>query len=741
MTATRKPGLGKAPRLKDAAEFDKWAQRVTEIIQVYEGVKGDRTKLDRVVTWRDFEDAGFDLAAAGAGGSGSGGSGGSGAVPPYTAPSAPTGLAITPGFSCLFLRWDVAEYFYLSHTEIWRAEVDNLGDAVKVLDATGNMAADQVGASSPVYFYWIRYVSTSGQVGPWNAVAGVSGQTALDPEILLNALTGQLTESQLYQDLVDRIDLIEPLGASLSTVQDRLNNTDGTGLSLEGLALEVQTLVVSGGSGEALAQSAYNKAVALETRAGDVGGTGVTLETLGINFESLSSQISNPATGLSALATAVNDTQTQVTSQGGDLTTLANNYSGLSAILASAQGDIAAQSSSLNIAHATISTIAGVVNGHTTSINQISTTVNGHTAAIELEAETRANDVGQLNAKYTLRLDVNGRVVGWTANNNGQTGELIVVADKFAIAPVATDPGADDGAPFYHLTAPTEIDGVLVPAGTYMKAAYIADATITNAKIGSVSVDKITGDVAEFIQGNFNELKSTNFNEVGRTGFQLSVNGAHKIFGGAGSEVVANEIRSNNYVSGLSGFRLAADGFFEARNAYVRGDVEATSIKADAANVVSTLHLRGNAVTIANSDYVIAAGLPAGVWVTVLTITFDFSGASAGQAVQVLADLTTTHTDVAPVVGTEKYTRVAWSLTRNGVEVMHSDQVSAIVKGGGTSDGVNFSLYRRFALRMDAPGSGIHTYRLNAYVTLKGSSYYLALTKIEGVVSLVGAKR
>jgi hypothetical protein len=63
-----------------------------------------------------------------------------------------------------------------------------------------------------------------------------------------------------------------------------------------------------------------------------------------------------------------------------------------------------------------------------------------------------------------------------------------VIADRFSIAPVATNPSAVDGSPFFVLTAPQVIGGVTVPAGTYMKSAFIHDATITTAKIADASI-------------------------------------------------------------------------------------------------------------------------------------------------------------------------------------------------------------------------------------------------------------
>ena len=49
--------------------------------------------------------------------------------------------------------------------------------------------------------------------------------------------------------------------------------------------------------------------------------------------------------------------------------------------------------------------------------------------------------------------------------------------------------GATSVAPFFQLDTATNINGVSIPAGTYMKTAFIHDASITNAKIGTAAID------------------------------------------------------------------------------------------------------------------------------------------------------------------------------------------------------------------------------------------------------------
>lgn len=72
-----------------------------------------------------------------------------------------------------------------------------------------------------------------------------------------------------------------------------------------------------------------------------------------------------------------------------------------------------------------------------------------------------------------------------TAGTMGQTAAdpeyyIGVLSDEYGVAGVA---------PFFHLDNPTVINGVTIPAGTYIKEAWIADATIGNAKIRNLAVD------------------------------------------------------------------------------------------------------------------------------------------------------------------------------------------------------------------------------------------------------------
>lgn len=122
------------------------------------------------------------------------------------------------------------------------------------------------------------------------------------------------------------------------------------------------------------------------------------------------------------------------------------------------------------------------------SISTLSSTVGGHTTSIQ----TNATSVNGLSGQYSVKIDSNGHVAGFglssTTTTAGPTSAFIVRADKFAVInPASTGDGLGT-------TTPTAANIPFFISGgtTYIKAAAILDASITNAKIGALGADKIT---------------------------------------------------------------------------------------------------------------------------------------------------------------------------------------------------------------------------------------------------------
>ncbi|UZA25378.1 phage tail protein [Moraxella bovis] len=144
-----------------------------------------------------------------------------------------------------------------------------------------------------------------------------------------------------------------------------------------------------------------------------------------------------------------------------------------------------------------LSTLQTTVNGQTTSIRNVERSVDG------------------VRAIKAVTVDNNGVISGYGLMSELQNGRVTsqfgVNADSFFVGSPR-----NGKKPFATYTQPTVINGVRIPAGTYINTAFIANASITMAKI-------------------------------------------------------ADSIQSDNYVAGRQGWRLFKDGRFELNNTFGDG--------------------------------------------------------------------------------------------------------------------------------------------------------------------------
>lgn len=113
--------------------------------------------------------------------------------------------------------------------------------------------------------------------------------------------------------------------------------------------------------------------------------------------------------------------------------------------------------------------------------------------------EESKKTVDGVNASYTLKLDVGGRVSGFGLMSSATQSEFAVAADRFWIAPPT---GTSKGkSPFMVLTSPQTINGTTVPAGTYIQSAFIHNGSIDIAKINKasiISLDALSANIGHF---------------------------------------------------------------------------------------------------------------------------------------------------------------------------------------------------------------------------------------------------
>lgn len=126
-----------------------------------------------------------------------------------------------------------------------------------------------------------------------------------------------------------------------------------------------------------------------------------------------------------------------------------------------------------------LSATTAKTNATASSVGTLQTTVAGNTASIQ----TAQSSINGINLQYTVKLDSGGKISGFGMMNDGATSAFDIRADRFSISPPAN--GVDNGkSPFMVFTTPTNIDGVTVAAGVYMRKVFIENLSTSAAKIG-----------------------------------------------------------------------------------------------------------------------------------------------------------------------------------------------------------------------------------------------------------------
>lgn len=111
-------------------------------------------------------------------------------------PSRPRNVEANGAFHSVLVEWDKPAYLGHSYAEVWRAERDNLGEAVLVGTTAANLFSDAIGKAAHVW-YWVRFVNRNNITGPWHDPAGVEATTSKDIQDIIDELQGQIEYSHL----------------------------------------------------------------------------------------------------------------------------------------------------------------------------------------------------------------------------------------------------------------------------------------------------------------------------------------------------------------------------------------------------------------------------------------------------------------------------------------------------------------------------------------------------------------
>lgn len=140
-------------------------------------------------------------------------------------------------------------------------------------------------------------------------------------------------------------------------------------------------------------------------------------------------------------------------------------------------------------------------------------------SATELQAQTQVvneavSGPDGILSKYAVKVNAGGLVSGYgliaDANNGNPVSAFAVEATQFYVGSPTSNK-----KPFIVLTSPGTINGVSVPAGTYIDSVFIANATIKSAQINSLTTDKIVVEAGTSKAGNLTAGRTYTINANG----------------------------------------------------------------------------------------------------------------------------------------------------------------------------------------------------------------------------------
>ncbi|MGA3972430.1 host specificity protein J [Ralstonia nicotianae] len=290
-------------------------------------------------------------------------------------------------------------------------------------------------------FFWARLVDTTGNVGgfyPATTAAGVHGMSTMDASAILGYLSGQITSTQLSQDLLTPIQAIP---------------------SIETRMAANETAVSTETSARVAADAALSSRIDSVTAFYLPPEAGSTNDYAGsaTSYAGVWSEQYARAAADGALATRVDTVEAKV------------NAIDLGPVYAAIQTETNAR-----------------VTGDSANASQITTlqaSARSNSAAIQTNANAYADLNGRVAASYTVKMQVTSDGKLYTAgyglgidNSSGVTqSQFLVTADRFAVLETV---GNNLFSPF-----------VIQNGQAFINQAFIGNAWITNAMIANASID------------------------------------------------------------------------------------------------------------------------------------------------------------------------------------------------------------------------------------------------------------
>lgn len=334
-----------------------------------------------------------------------------------------------------------------------------------------------------IFWYRAQLVDRSGNESGYTD--WVRGQASIDVSDITDVILEDIKESDTFKELIESaVDSNEKIAGMADDIRQNADDLE-------------------------------QQALAIKENADGLAQAEVKIDEISVSMDGMTGGVKNSSIAV------IQNSLAQVTSRRSQTATNAGNSASIDRIdttIADTSQAVARALVTLdasaggNISNATdlTETLANFTQASATKINSLTVTVNGQTAAINQTAQAVADVNGNLSAMYNIKVavDSNGRQyaagmgIGVENTPSGMQSQVLFVADRFAVMSQA---GGAVTLPF-----------VIQNGQTFIRASFIQDGTISNAKIGN------------FIQSN-------NY-VAGSAGWKLDKGGTFENYGSTAGE-------------------------------------------------------------------------------------------------------------------------------------------------------------------------------------------------------------
>lgn len=409
-----------------------------------------------------------------------------------------------------------------AYTEIQRATTADYANP-ELLVLVPYPAADYQHGPMPSgvrQWYRARLIDRIGNAGDWTD--WIMGTSSIDVSEITNDILEDMKESETFKDLIENaVDSNEKIAGMANDIKQANDELEQQAKDIAKNAQDVGKVQTSVNELSSTVGNVSSSLSQLEqTVATADTALGQRIDNISVSMDGMTGGVKNSAIaiiqGNLAQVAARKTLSASVAGNSANLDrideVIVNDREATARSLLSLQTDVNGNKASINSLNQTFSDYQQAM---ATQVNSITATVNGHTSAITTNAQAIANVNGDLSAMYNIKVGVSsngqyyasGMGIGVGNTPSGMQSQVIFLADRFAVTTAA---GNSVALPF-----------VIQNGETFIRASFIQDGTIENAKIG-------------------------------------------------------NYIQSNNYAAGSAGWKLNKTGDAEFNNVTVRGVVYAS---------------------------------------------------------------------------------------------------------------------------------------------------------------------